>query len=124
MRRLAQVGCTACCNESREMATFALQCCLIRELHAMTRACFGRPDARCLFRMLWSFARDGGVPMHRVFCRVSTCTGTPVNAVWAMAALAFLVGLPMLYSLTFIQALASISSAGLYTSCECARSAA
>ncbi|BDA51279.1 Amino-acid permease BAT1 homolog [Coccomyxa sp. Obi] len=67
-------------------------------------------------RMLWSFARDGGVPLHRVWCRLSACTGTPVNAVWAMAALAFLLGLPMLYSLTIFQAVASISSVGLYTS--------
>ncbi|CAL8466365.1 g5901 [Coccomyxa elongata] len=67
-------------------------------------------------RMLWAFARDGGVPLHRVWCRLNACTGTPVNAVWAMAALAFLLGLPMLYSLTIFQAVASISSVGLYTS--------
>jgi amino acid transporter len=72
----------------------------------------------CLVRMLWAFARDGGVPFSRVWSAVHGCTGTPVNAVWAMSALAFLLGLPMLYSLDVFQALASISSVGLYTSCE------
>ncbi|KAK9902713.1 hypothetical protein WJX75_003543 [Coccomyxa subellipsoidea] len=67
-------------------------------------------------RMLWAFARDGGVPLSRVWSAVHGCTGTPVNAVWAMSALAFLLGLPMLYSLDVFQALASINSVGLYTS--------
>ena len=35
-----------------------------------------------------------------------------------MAALAFLLGLPLLYSTTVFSAIASISSAGLYVSCE------
>ena len=68
--------------------------------------------------MLWAFARDGGVPYSRVWSAVSNCTGTPVSAVWAMSALAFLLGLPMLYSLEVFQALISVSSVGLYTSCE------
>lgn len=68
--------------------------------------------------MLWSFARDGGVPLHRVWGALNPYTGTPVNAVWAMAALAFLLGLPMLYSITVFSALVSISSIGLYVSCE------
>lgn len=68
--------------------------------------------------MLWAFARDGGVPYSRVWSAVSKCTGTPVSAVWAMSALAFLLGLPMLYSLEVFQALISVSSVGLYTSCE------
>ena len=49
---------------------------------------------------------------------LSDYTGTPVNAVWAMAALAFLLGLPLLYSTTVFSAIASISSVGLYVSCE------
>ena len=35
-------------------------------------------------RMLWSFARDGGVPFHKVWSTVNRFTGTPVNSVWAM----------------------------------------
>ncbi len=68
--------------------------------------------------MLWSFARDKGVPLHGVWSALNTYTETPVNAVWAMAALAFLLGLPMLYSLSVFNALVSISSIGLYVSCE------
>ena len=41
-----------------------------------------------------------------------------MNAVWAMAALAFLIGLPMIYSLSVFNALVSISSIGCYVSCE------
>ncbi|CAL8466364.1 g5900 [Coccomyxa elongata] len=67
-------------------------------------------------RMLWSFARDKGVPLHGVWSALNTYTETPVNAVWAMAALAFLLGLPMLYSLSVFNALVSISSIGLYVS--------
>ncbi|KAK9902829.1 hypothetical protein WJX75_007746 [Coccomyxa subellipsoidea] len=67
-------------------------------------------------RMLWSFARDRGVPLHGVWSALNPMTGTPVNAVWAMAALAFLLGLPMLFSLSVFSAFISISSIGLYVS--------
>ena len=75
-------------------------------------------DQWCLFRMLWAFARDRGVPLHSVWSALNVYTGTPVNAVWAMAALAFLLGLPMLYSLSVFSASISISSIGLYVSCK------
>lgn len=68
-------------------------------------------------RVLWSFSRDGGVPLYKVWAAINWWTGTPVNAVWAMAALAFLMGLPMLFSFTVFQAILSISSVGLYASC-------
>ena len=69
-------------------------------------------------RMLWSFSRDGGVPLYRVWAAVNRRTRTPTNAVWAMTALAFLLGLPMLHSLAAFQAIGSISSVGLWFSCE------
>ncbi|KAK9909069.1 hypothetical protein WJX75_006719 [Coccomyxa subellipsoidea] len=47
-------------------------------------------------RALWAFSRDGGLPLHRVWAAVNGRTGTPVNAVWAMTAAAFLLGLPIL----------------------------
>jgi amino acid transporter len=68
--------------------------------------------------MLWSFSRDGGVPLYKVWAAVNRRTRTPTNAVWAMTALAFLLGLPMLYSLAAFQAIGSISSVGLWLSCE------
>ena len=44
--------------------------------------------------------------------------GIPLNATWAMTALAFLIGLPLLHSEETFFALASISSVGLNLSCE------
>ena len=44
--------------------------------------------------------------------------GIPLNATWAMTALAFLIGLPLLHSNETFFALASISSVGLNLSCE------
>ena len=71
-----------------------------------------------LFRVLRAMAQARGVPLSRVFQALSVVTKTPINAVWAMAALAFLLGLPLLYSSTVFSAIASISSLGLYVSCE------
>lgn len=56
--------------------------------------------------------------MYRVWAAVSPFTHTPVNAVWAMTALAFLLGIPMLWSPTAFNAIGSITSLGLYLSCE------
>ncbi len=75
----------------------------------------------CLFRVLRAMAQARGVPLSRVFQALSVHTRTPVNAVWVMAALAFLLGLPLLYSSTVFSAIASISSLGLYVSCESQR---
>jgi amino acid transporter len=68
--------------------------------------------------MLWSFSRDGGVPLYKVWAAVNRRTRTPTNAVWAMTALAFFVGLPMLFSLSVFSAIGSISTVGLWLSCE------
>ncbi|CAL5225906.1 g8697 [Coccomyxa viridis] len=67
-------------------------------------------------RVLRAMAQARGVPLSRVFQALSVVTKTPINAVWAMAALAFLLGLPLLYSSTVFSAIASISSLGLYVS--------
>ena len=56
--------------------------------------------------------------MYRVWAAVSPIMQTPVNAVWAMTALAFLLGIPMLWSPTAFNAIGSITSLGLYLSCE------
>ncbi len=42
----------------------------------------------------------------------------PLNATWAMTALAFIIGLPLLHSSETFFALASISSVGLNLSCK------
>ena len=68
--------------------------------------------------MLWSFSRDGGVPLYRVWASLNPRTQTPNNAVWAMTALAFLLGLPMIWSNVAFQAIGSVSSIALWLSCE------
>ena len=72
----------------------------------------------CLHRMLWSFSRDGGIPFHRLWSAINRTSGTPILAVWAMVTFAFLLGLPMLHSTAAFQAVTSISTIGLYISCE------
>lgn len=69
-------------------------------------------------RMLWSFSRDGGAPLYGVWSALNPCTGTPLNATWAMSALAFLIGLPMLLSNAAFIATGALSSVGLYVSCK------
>ncbi|CAL5222699.1 g5101 [Coccomyxa viridis] len=67
-------------------------------------------------RMLWAFSRDRGVPLYKVWVVVSKRTATPLNATWAMTALAFFLGLPILFSPSTFLAMGSISFAGLYIS--------
>ncbi|CAL8465981.1 g5517 [Coccomyxa elongata] len=67
-------------------------------------------------RALWAFSRDGGVPLYRVWAAVNPKTGTPLNACWAMTAMAYLLGLPMIHSDEAFGAISSISSVGLYIS--------
>jgi hypothetical protein len=59
-----------------------------------------------------------GVPLYKVWVVVSKRTATPLNATWAMTALAFFLGLPILFSPSTFLAMGSISFAGLYISCE------
>ena len=54
----------------------------------------------------------------QVWAAVDRRLGIPLNATWAMTALAFLIGLPLLHSDQTFFALASISSVGLNLSCE------
>jgi len=72
-------------------------------------------------RMLWSFSRDGGVPFHQLWSAINESTQTPILAVWAMVTFAFLLGLPMLHSLSAFSAVTSICSIGLYISCKWAQ---
>ena len=56
--------------------------------------------------------------MRQVWAAVDRRIGVPLNATWAMTALAFIIGLPLLHSSETFFALASISSVGLNLSCE------
>ncbi len=55
--------------------------------------------------------------MAQVWAAVDRRLGVPLNATWAMTALALLIGLPLLHSNETFFALASISSVGLNLSC-------
>ncbi len=69
-----------------------------------------------------SHIREGSAsPPHamlQVWAAVDRRLGVPLNATWAMTALAFIIGLPLLHSSETFFALASISSVGLNLSCR------
>lgn len=48
-------------------------------------------------RMMFAFSRDGAVPGHRLWSKVSKRDRIPVNTVWAICVLAFLMPLPALW---------------------------
>jgi amino acid transporter len=63
-------------------------------------------------RMIFAFARDGGLPASGYLARVSPTHRTPAVAVWVSVALAFLVAM---YSKAY-DVMVSISTIGLYVS--------
>ncbi|KAG1765043.1 amino acid/polyamine transporter I [Suillus placidus] len=67
-------------------------------------------------RMMFAFARDGGIPGHTFFRKVDSKRGTPVRTVWLACALSFLLGLPSLGSAVAFSAATSIATIGLYIS--------
>jgi len=67
-------------------------------------------------RMMYAFARDGGIPGHRFFHKVDVKRKSPVRAVWLACTLSFLLGLPSLGSTVAFSAATSIATIGLYIS--------
>ena len=67
-------------------------------------------------RMIWSFARDKGMPASFILSKVNRFTKTPINAVVLAACVAFLLGLPVLKSAFAFGGVVSISTIGLYIS--------
>ncbi|KIK97353.1 hypothetical protein PAXRUDRAFT_825034 [Paxillus rubicundulus Ve08.2h10] len=67
-------------------------------------------------RMMFAFARDGGIPGHAFFRKVDSRTGTPVRTVWLACTLSFLLGIPSLGSSVAFAAATSIATIGLYIS--------
>jgi len=49
-------------------------------------------------RMMYAFARDGGIPGHKFFHKVDPKTKSPVRTVWLACTLSFILGLPSLGS--------------------------
>jgi len=49
-------------------------------------------------RMMYAFARDGGIPGHKFFHKVDPKTKSPIRTVWLACTLSFILGLPSLGS--------------------------
>ncbi|KAH7906726.1 amino acid/polyamine transporter I [Hygrophoropsis aurantiaca] len=67
-------------------------------------------------RMMFAFARDGGIPGHSFFKVVDTKRASPVRTVWLACTLSFLLALPSLGSAVAFSAATSIATIGLYIS--------
>ncbi|KAI0668213.1 amino acid transporter [Trametes maxima] len=67
-------------------------------------------------RMMYAFARDGGIPGHKFFHKVSKQTQTPLRTVWLACTLSFILALPSLGSSVAFSAVTSIATIGLYIS--------
>ncbi len=63
-------------------------------------------------RMVYAFARDGGLPYAKFWARVSTRHRVPANAIWGLAALAML----LVLSVDLYTAVVSIATIALYIS--------
>lgn len=66
--------------------------------------------------MLYAFSRDGAVPLSSWWRKVHPRFEAPVNAVWCVVVLCFILGLPMLHSYVAFAAITSIGVIGLYIS--------
>ncbi|KAH9914364.1 amino acid transporter [Epithele typhae] len=67
-------------------------------------------------RMMYAFARDGGIPGAKFFHKVDTKRKSPVRTVWLACTLSFILGLPSLGSTVAFSAATSIATLGLYIS--------
>ncbi|KAI0699002.1 APC amino acid permease [Cytidiella melzeri] len=67
-------------------------------------------------RMMYAFARDGGIPGHTFFHKVDPKRKSPVRTVWLACLLSFCLGLPSLGSAVAFSAATSIATIGLYIS--------
>ncbi|KAF8907053.1 APC amino acid permease [Gymnopilus junonius] len=67
-------------------------------------------------RMMYAFARDGGIPGHNFFAKVDQRWKSPIRTVWLACTLSFILGLPSLGSSVAFAAATSIATIGLYTS--------
>lgn len=67
-------------------------------------------------RMMYAFARDGGIPGHKFFHKVDPKTKSPIRTVWLACTLSFILGLPSLGSSVAFSAATSIATIGLYIS--------
>ncbi|KAI0044576.1 APC amino acid permease [Auriscalpium vulgare] len=67
-------------------------------------------------RMMYAFARDGGIPGHTFFHKVDQRWQSPIRTVWLACTLSFCLALPSLGSSVAFSAATSIATIGLYIS--------
>ncbi|KAI9698588.1 MAG: hypothetical protein M1820_007387 [Bogoriella megaspora] len=67
-------------------------------------------------RLTWSFARDNGLPLSRIFARVNRAYGIPINAILLNATVAMLLNLIYIASPTAFSAIISLTTLSLYCS--------
>ncbi|KAF9267048.1 APC amino acid permease [Marasmius fiardii PR-910] len=67
-------------------------------------------------RMMYAFARDGGLPGSKFFAHVDDRWRSPIRTVWLACTLSFILGLPSLGSSVAFSAATSIATIGLYIS--------
>ncbi|KAL0567964.1 polyamine transporter tpo5, partial [Marasmius crinis-equi] len=67
-------------------------------------------------RMMYAFARDGGLPGSKFFAQVDSRWKSPIRTVWLACTLSFILGLPSLGSTVAFSAATSIATIGLYIS--------
>lgn len=66
--------------------------------------------------MIYSFSRDGALPLSNWWYHISPNLGGPVRAIWLSIVLAFILGLPGLSNPSALSALFSLTATGLYSS--------
>lgn len=76
----------SCCNDLLVCSIKVLQEVCLTEPQPLS------PDG-C--RMIFAFARDGGLPFSAYFAKVSASTKTPRRAVWLAVLIALVMGAPM-----------------------------
>ncbi|MFB7947975.1 amino acid permease [Kitasatospora phosalacinea] len=73
----------------------------------------GNAETAASSRMVFAFARDGGLPGSGLWSRVSERTGTPVAGVWLSVVAAFVLALPSLWSPVAYGAVTAINVVGM-----------
>ncbi|KAH9896732.1 APC amino acid permease [Cubamyces lactineus] len=79
---------------------------------ALVQFMMGSSSLTTASRQMFAFARDGGMPFSRTIYHVNTRTRTPVNAVWASALVALVLGLLAFGGPAANSAIFSLSIAG------------
>ncbi|KAL2057521.1 hypothetical protein ABVK25_001905 [Lepraria finkii] len=67
-------------------------------------------------RMMWSFARDRGIPFHRIISKVEPRTHIPMIAIGLVTTIPALLALIYIGSSTVFEDVVSLSTSGLYAS--------